>query len=431
MNVFPNEVPRSIAQFSLPVADVNQRTIASSNLSPSGSLNQLSSAEDGDLRKFSGGMTLSQSGPSMPKKMVSLDKTKKPVIKVKKSHDPSGDNSGLKKRQTRKKWKKPKDKPNRPLSAYNLFFQAERATMLGDDAKAHDQDKGQKRIHRKTHGKIGFADMARNIGQKWKDLPEDEKKPFVEQAAKEKDRYVAELDAWKAEQAVVNPSKSLVAALKAEAVEIDTSKTNEAEATLEKTFRSTAQDERVKLTTTTGGINLHSMAMLNQQQQHQKEDYLRALQERRMALLAGRMGMDSSMFQHYPSAAEASANALLSQYQPSSLGAMNSMGFVMGPMGMNNMGMNSMGMNGMGMNNTGMNMRMTSLAASMNMIPPGHHQYGASRLQQQLRADLGGQGLNEFNSAQIPNFVGNPADVARMDEISSQLRNNVNSRFIM
>jgi hypothetical protein len=85
----------------------------------------------------------------------------------------------------------------------------------------------------------------------------------------------------------------------------------------------------------------------------------------------------------------------------------------------------------MGMNNTGMNMRMTSLAASMNMIPPGHHQYGASRLQQQLRADLGGQGLNEFNSAQIPNFVGNPADVARMDEISSQLRNNVNSRFIM
>ena len=188
-----------------------------------------------------------------------------------------------------------------------------------------------------------------------------------------------------------------------------------------------------------------------------------------MAFLAGRVGIEPSMYQHYPSAAEASANALLSQYQPGSLGGMNStMGFVMGPMGMNargmnnvsmnnmgmnnmgmnnmgmnnmgmnnmgmnNMGMNSIGMNNLGMNNLGMNMGMSrnSLAASMNMMNPPdlQQQLGANRLQQQLRAGLGGQALHETQSAQNPNSGGNSvADMARMDELSSRIRKNMNNR---
>jgi hypothetical protein len=94
-----------------------------------------------------------------------------------------------KKRRARKKWKKPRDKPNRPLSAYNLFFRKERALLLGADVEKQDSEKGKKRVHRKTHGKIGFADMARIIGAKWKALGDEEKSEFEEIASQEKKRY--------------------------------------------------------------------------------------------------------------------------------------------------------------------------------------------------------------------------------------------------
>jgi HMG-box domain len=102
-----------------------------------------------------------------------------------------------KKTRRKKKWKKPKDKPNRPLSAYNLFFAETRATMLGDDAPTPEQEALKKRVHCKTHGKIGFAVMAKTIGTKWKALGADEKKVFEDKARKEKDRYLVELSSWK------------------------------------------------------------------------------------------------------------------------------------------------------------------------------------------------------------------------------------------
>lgn len=105
-----------------------------------------------------------------------------------------------KKTRRKKKWKKPKDKPNRPLSAYNLFFAEMRAKMLGDDAPTPEQEALKKRVHCKTHGKIGFAVMARTIGAHWKALAADKKKVFEDRASKEKLRYQIELASWKEAQ---------------------------------------------------------------------------------------------------------------------------------------------------------------------------------------------------------------------------------------
>lgn len=111
----------------------------------------------------------------------------------------------------RRTWKKPKDKPKRPLSAYNLFFQHEREKLItksGDDedaaaGKGYSLDTGskgkqtQKRRHRKTHGKIGFADLARTISCKWKEIDAETKERFEREADKEKQRYKIALSKWK------------------------------------------------------------------------------------------------------------------------------------------------------------------------------------------------------------------------------------------
>ena len=113
----------------------------------------------------------------------------------------------------KRSWRKPEDKPKRPLSAYNLFFQLERQRLIsdsGDDApytaedvanvsRAHKMKK-EKRRHRKTHGKISFADLARTIAQKWKTLEPSDKVVFEERAEIEKARYKEDLEEWNIKQ---------------------------------------------------------------------------------------------------------------------------------------------------------------------------------------------------------------------------------------
>ena len=84
------------------------------------------------------------------------------------------------------RWKKPIDKPKRPLSAYNLFFKEERARIMDENAK---QSKA-----------VGFTEMARMVGAKWNNLPSEEKKVFEEQAAKAKEIYFVEVAEWKEKQ---------------------------------------------------------------------------------------------------------------------------------------------------------------------------------------------------------------------------------------
>jgi HMG (high mobility group) box len=79
--------------------------------------------------------------------------------------------------------------PKRPLSAYNLFFKSQRQELLGNDATQFPINDQAKRKHRKTHGKIGFEEMAKSVGQKWKNLDEASRSIFEREAAIEKEKY--------------------------------------------------------------------------------------------------------------------------------------------------------------------------------------------------------------------------------------------------
>jgi len=102
------------------------------------------------------------------------------------------------------------DLPKRPLSAYNLFFQLERENILkGEEDQNYTFDNiarialihykqcrlgKPKRKHRKSHGVIGFRELARVIAQKWKKLSDSIKDLFEERAQIEKALYQREID---------------------------------------------------------------------------------------------------------------------------------------------------------------------------------------------------------------------------------------------
>mmetsp|Transcript_13664 Transcript_13664/g.15709 ORF Transcript_13664/g.15709 Transcript_13664/m.15709 type:complete len:581 (-) Transcript_13664:303-2045(-) len=112
----------------------------------------------------------------------------------------------------RRGWKKPKDKPKRPLSAYNIFFKHTRSRIVeglpeegsvGETIQSIEDivaNSTEKKKNRKTHGQISFGDLARKIADQWKMIGKDQKALFVHYASLDMKRYRREVAIWKAKK---------------------------------------------------------------------------------------------------------------------------------------------------------------------------------------------------------------------------------------
>ena len=83
---------------------------------------------------------------------------------------------------TKKRGKKDKDAPNRPISAY-FFYNQERREKL-----------------KKEKPNLDNKELIKAMSEEWNKLTDEEKKPYIKKAAEDKKRYVEEMKAYEAKK---------------------------------------------------------------------------------------------------------------------------------------------------------------------------------------------------------------------------------------
>ncbi|VDC02285.1 unnamed protein product [Peniophora sp. CBMAI 1063] len=79
--------------------------------------------------------------------------------------------------------KKDKNAPKRGLSAYMFFSQDHREQV------------------KKDHPDASFGELGKILGGKWKEMDDDDKKPYIKQAAEDKARYEREKEEYESGKA--------------------------------------------------------------------------------------------------------------------------------------------------------------------------------------------------------------------------------------
>ena len=92
-------------------------------------------------------------------------------------------------------------------SAYNIFFKEERQRILakipeGEDSKAAPAagDAKTRKRKKRPHGKIGFENLAKVIGQRWQELTPEQVEYYKKKAEEDMKRYKDQMEEYLAKQ---------------------------------------------------------------------------------------------------------------------------------------------------------------------------------------------------------------------------------------